>query len=55
VRIEITNYDPDKAPLFVGLSVTPTVDLNSTPTGPNAGQFLQDQVALPASQTAPSP
>jgi membrane fusion protein, multidrug efflux system len=55
VRIEITNYDPDKDPLFVGLSVTPTVDLNSTPTGPNAGQFLQDQAALPASQTAPTP
>jgi membrane fusion protein (multidrug efflux system) len=55
VRIEIMNYDPDKAPLFVGLSVTPTVDLNSTPTGPNAGQFLQDQAALPASQPLPTP
>src|ERR1700730_8329220 len=28
VRIDVINYDPDKAPLFVGLSVTPTVDLN---------------------------
>ena len=25
VKIELTNYDPDKAPLFVGLSVTPYV------------------------------
>ena len=25
VRIELTDYDPDKAPLFVGLSVTPYV------------------------------
>jgi membrane fusion protein (multidrug efflux system) len=41
VRIDILNYDPDKLPLFAGLSVTPTVDLRSPPTGPNAGQFLQ--------------
>ena len=41
VRIEVVNYDPDKLPLFVGLSVAPTVDLRSTPTGPNAGEFLQ--------------
>jgi hypothetical protein len=37
----VVNYDPKKLPLFVGLSVTPTVDLKSTPTGPNAGEFLQ--------------
>jgi len=41
VRIDVLNYNPDKLPLFVGLSVTPTVDLRSTPTGPNAGKFLQ--------------
>jgi len=41
VRIDLLNYNPDKLPLFVGLSVTPTVDLRSTPTGPNAGKFLQ--------------
>jgi membrane fusion protein (multidrug efflux system) len=41
VRIEVVNYNPDKLPLFVGLSVTPTVDLRRTPTGPNAGEFLQ--------------
>jgi membrane fusion protein (multidrug efflux system) len=41
LRIDVTNYDPDKLPLFVGLSVTPTVDLRSAPTGPNAGKFLQ--------------
>jgi len=55
VRVDIINYDADKAPLFVGLSVTPTVDLTSSPTGPNAGQFLQDQAALPVSQTLPTP
>ncbi len=41
VRIDILNYDPDKLPLFVGLSVEPSVDLLSTPTGPNAGNYLQ--------------
>jgi membrane fusion protein (multidrug efflux system) len=42
VRIDLVNYDPDKLPLFVGLSVTPSVDLRSKPTGPNAGKFLQE-------------
>lgn len=42
VRIDLVNYDPEKLPLFVGLSVTPRVDLNSTPTGPNAGRYLQE-------------
>ena len=44
VRIDLVNYDPDTLPLFVGLSVTPTVDLKSTPTGPNAGKFLQELI-----------
>ena len=44
VRIDLVNYDPDKLPLFVGLSVTPTVDLESTPAGPNAGKFLQEEI-----------
>ena len=44
VRIEVMNYDPDKAPLFVGLSVTPRVDLKTASTGPNAGKFLQEPV-----------
>jgi membrane fusion protein (multidrug efflux system) len=42
VRVDLVNYDPETLPLFVGLSVTPTVDLESTPTGPNAGKFLQE-------------
>lgn len=52
VRIDVLNYDPDKAPLFVGLSVTPSVNLHSKPTGPNAGKFLQDLMTLPVSNTA---
>jgi membrane fusion protein (multidrug efflux system) len=52
VRIDILNYDPDKAPLFVGLSVTPSVDLHSKPIGLNAGKFLQDATTPPVSDTA---
>ena len=48
VRIELTDYDPDKAPLFVGLSVTPYVYFKEPPTGPNAGQVLQPAAAPPA-------
>jgi membrane fusion protein (multidrug efflux system) len=56
VRIDIMNYDPDKVPLFVGLSVTPVVDLKTAPTGPNAGKFLQDAITPATStvDTAPS-
>ena len=42
VRIDLVNYEPDRLPLFVGLSVEPVVDLKAAPTGPNAGKFLQD-------------
>jgi membrane fusion protein, multidrug efflux system len=41
VRIELLDYDPDKAPLFFGLSVTPYVHVNAPPTGPDAGKVLQ--------------
>ncbi|MGC3968027.1 MAG: HlyD family secretion protein [Pirellulales bacterium] len=41
VRIELTDYDPDAATLFVGLSVTPYVHVNEPPTGPDAGKLLQ--------------
>jgi len=52
VRIDVVNYDPDKAPLFVGLSVTPSVDLRAAPTGPNAGKFLQEPTQ-PATAASP--
>jgi membrane fusion protein (multidrug efflux system) len=41
VRVELTNYSPDEAPLFIGLSVTPYVYFKEPPSGPNAGAFLQ--------------
>lgn len=46
VRIELTDYDPEKAPLFVGLSVEPHVYYKEAPTGPNAGKFLQPSASL---------
>ena len=54
VRVDVLGYDPDKLPLFAGLSVTPTVDLTVEPTGPNAGQYLQ-QLAQPAAAASVSP
>jgi membrane fusion protein, multidrug efflux system len=55
VRIDLVNYDPDKLPLFVGLSVTPSVDLWSKPSGPNAGKFLQELIpqSSPAASATP--
>ena len=41
VRIELQNYDPNKDPLFIGLSVVPYVYLNRPATGPDAGKILQ--------------
>jgi membrane fusion protein (multidrug efflux system) len=47
VKIELTDYDPDQAPLFVGLSVTSYVYYKEPPTGPHAGQVLQPLATLP--------
>jgi membrane fusion protein (multidrug efflux system) len=52
VRIEVTNYNPDQLPLFIGLSVTPTVYIKEEPKGPDAGKLLQPYLA-PASSTQP--
>ena len=41
VRIDLLDYDPEKWPLFVGLSVTPVVRLDQEPTGKGAGHVLQ--------------
>jgi membrane fusion protein (multidrug efflux system) len=41
VRIELTNYNPDKDPLFIGLSVVPYVYYKEPPMGPNAGDVLR--------------
>jgi membrane fusion protein (multidrug efflux system) len=41
VRIDLVDYDPDQAPLFIGTSVVPTIYINQPPTGPDAGKLLQ--------------
>jgi membrane fusion protein, multidrug efflux system len=46
VRIELADYNPAEAPLFVGLSVTPYVYFKEPPTGPNAGEVLQPRAAF---------
>jgi membrane fusion protein (multidrug efflux system) len=55
VRVELTNYDPDKETLFVGLSVEPYVYYKERPEGPNAGKFLQPFAPLPTGPTQPRP
>src|SRR5204862_6995077 len=52
VRIELTDYDPEKNPLFVGLSVVPYVYFKEKPDGENAGQLLQPFSTLPSGRTA---
>ena len=47
VRIEFTDYIPEKSPLFIGLSVVPYVYVKEPPTGPHAGEVLQPFVQLP--------
>jgi membrane fusion protein (multidrug efflux system) len=53
VRIELTHYDPSKAPLFVGLSVTPYVYYKEAPIGPHAGEVLQPLADLPGGPAEP--
>ena len=55
VRIELTDYDADKVPLFVGLSVTPYVYYKEAPTGPHAGNVLQPLATVPTGPTGARP
>jgi membrane fusion protein, multidrug efflux system len=55
VRVELTDYDPEKQPLFVGLSVEPYVYYKEPPTGPHAGEVLQPLAPLPTGPTNPKP
>jgi membrane fusion protein (multidrug efflux system) len=54
VRIELTDYDPEKQPLFYGLSVEPYVYYKEPSTGPNAGKVLQPLASLPKATTNPN-
>jgi membrane fusion protein (multidrug efflux system) len=53
VRIELTDYHPDKAPLFIGLSVVPYVYYKEPATGPEGGAFLQQLQTLPRPPMTP--
>jgi membrane fusion protein (multidrug efflux system) len=55
VRIELTDYEPSKFPLFVGLSVTPYVYYKEPPAGPHAGEVLQPLAELPTRATNTQP
>jgi membrane fusion protein, multidrug efflux system len=55
VRVELTDYDPEKQPLFVGLSVEPYVYYKEPPSGPHAGDVLQPLAPLPTGPTQPKP
>ena len=55
VRIDLIDYDPDKAPLFIGLSVRPYVHVYAEPTGPNAGKVLQPHASQAESAAAATP
>jgi membrane fusion protein (multidrug efflux system) len=55
VRIELIDYNPDTTPLFIGLSVTPHVYVYATPTGPDAGKFLQASLAGKLPVLPPNP
>ncbi len=54
VRIDLTNYNYNVAPLFIGLSVTPYVYIHETPTGPNAGKMLQASISASGPVYAPA-
>ena len=55
VRIDLIDYDPDKVPLFIGLSVTPYVYIKEQATGSDAGKVLQPYMATtPPAKTAES-
>jgi membrane fusion protein (multidrug efflux system) len=46
VRIDLIGYDPDKAPVFVGLSVTPYVYYKERPKGLHAGAVLRPSAPI---------
>ena len=55
VRIELTDYQPGTAPLFVGLSVVPYVYFKEPPTGQHAGEILQPPHSAPQGSRASNP
>lgn len=54
VRIDLVDYNPDKAALFIGLSVTATVHTDETPTGEQVGKLFQPYVPMATPSTTPA-
>jgi membrane fusion protein (multidrug efflux system) len=54
VRIEFDDYDADKIPVFVGLSVVPYVYYKEPAQGARAGEFLQPHTQLPTAPVNPT-
>jgi membrane fusion protein (multidrug efflux system) len=52
VRIELSDYEPDRDTLFVGLSVIPSVYIKEPPAGREAGKLLQP--ILPPAKPRPA-
>ncbi len=55
VRIELTNYVPEKVPLFFGLSVVPYEYYKEPPNGPRAGAVLRPPAPRRTGPTDPTP
>jgi membrane fusion protein, multidrug efflux system len=55
VRIDLVDYNADQTPLFIGTSVVPYVHINDSPTGPDAGKFLQTYAPQTIVPPSPSP
>jgi membrane fusion protein, multidrug efflux system len=53
VRIDLEDYDPQQATLFIGLSVVPYVRIREKPSGPNAGEVLQPALAPGTAAASP--
>jgi membrane fusion protein (multidrug efflux system) len=51
VRIELTDYDPARNPLFVGVSAVPYVYTKEPATGPHAGEVLRPVRTRPQGPT----
>ncbi len=50
VRIDLTEPNPREAPLLVGMSVVPEVDIKAQPDGPDAGSRLRGLAARSSKQ-----
>ena len=55
VRIELMDYDPNKTPLFLGLSVTPYVYYQGRAHRPECGRVSPAVTSLPVAPTDLNP